>query len=171
LWPVRSRVHGGYRGTRTQIEWRNYEVRRFALPTAGPACKHQLRGTGCRAGLRSDLNYEGWVRYSPTQNIYSSHRLSAGTVVRPQGFAFAGQPRRLSPLGSGQLRSGSSPLDDATKPLSSLSCAFSLSGLQKSRPIREHTRFAHPYRSLLRKRPKIWRHGISLQRRHRRPPT
>ena len=24
------------------------------MPTSGLACKHQLRGTGCRAGLRSD---------------------------------------------------------------------------------------------------------------------
>ena len=24
------------------------------MPTSGLACKHQLRGTGCRAGLRTD---------------------------------------------------------------------------------------------------------------------
>jgi hypothetical protein len=36
-----------------QIEVENNEVRRIAIPTSGPACKHQLRGTGCRAGLRS----------------------------------------------------------------------------------------------------------------------
>src|ERR1700730_18925606 len=32
-------------------------------------------------------------------------------------------------------------------------CAFSPSHLQNSRTIREHTRFAHPYRFILRKRP------------------
>jgi hypothetical protein len=38
-----------------QIEVEIDEVRRLAIPTAGPTCKHQLRGTGCRAGLRSDF--------------------------------------------------------------------------------------------------------------------
>ncbi len=37
-----------------QIEWRNNEVSRFAMPTAGLACKHQVRGTGYRDGLRSN---------------------------------------------------------------------------------------------------------------------
>src|SRR5258708_1101513 len=46
--PARGRVAWA------QIEVENNRVRRIAMPTSGLACKHQLRGTGCRAGVGSD---------------------------------------------------------------------------------------------------------------------
>ena len=47
----------------TQIFVEINEVNRFAAPQTGLAGKQRLRGTGCRAGLRSDFTMkEGLAR-------------------------------------------------------------------------------------------------------------
>src|SRR5258708_40122392 len=73
-----------------QIEVENNRVRRIAMPTSGLACKYQLRGTGCRAGLRSDFTMKE-VRPAVQRKLFVALIEKAQTHAEPPGLFHRGK--------------------------------------------------------------------------------
>ena len=76
------------------------------MPTSGLACKYQLRGTGCRAGLRSDSTMkEAGARVQRKLFIRAIGSCGDSRLGCPAKAKHSGSRRRFSPL------------DDAVTPL------------------------------------------------------
>jgi len=107
-----------------QIEWRTTGSG-DCNTASGLACKHQLRGTGCWAGCEVISLWGNWALESNAKNLLVA---SFGCCLQIQSCVTA----RWYNCAVGQIF-----------------CAFGRSHLPNARQIREHTRFAHPYRFLL----------------------